>query len=345
MNRARSVPVLRNRRGSRPRTGGVFQSADQLAPDVSIAPQPRFDFTTEPLPTAMVAHHADGTPPQPDLAAARVAAMMNYADLVPDGSDGVLESVEVEHRSADTPTHGNKALRSDNATFFAMDVELKLFASELDAAGRKLPNLIGLANGKDATRQSIATIDSMATRLANRIRTTQKQLDDLGADEGDRWKYLADGGSALSGAFAGFEPVMDQIDAWLQTQHEETPFTEIRTRTKHILKVVAQGGLKPRPLDGIEKSPGLIGAAEIDAHLDAALAAAESVLDGNRRHEDRIVLHVQEVASMIGEDPLLRSSARTRARRLRGLVRRIIDENPYMKEKLDATLGLLRDLG
>jgi hypothetical protein len=185
----------------------------------------------------------------------------------------------------------------------------------------------------------------MATvnHLDGMARDTAKQLDDLNTEKNEA--RLAEGGQCLSAALAEFAPVMTEVDAWMVAHKEEPPTWEVNGRSNGILKRIFSS-LAPvaKPLNNIEKSPGFMKSESIDAHLDAAISAAESVKSGNRYQSDRIILHAKEIAELMANHPVLAGGLEPRIKKLIRLVDQILVDNPYLKRSLDEALGPIRNL-
>lgn len=236
--------------------------------------------------------------------------------------------------------------QSDNATYHAMNVKLKLLAYELNAAAKKLTFSIAIAKNikhpdkaqlKDTRSGMLATIRN----LDDLARETAKQLSDLNTSKNE--PRLAEGGEYLIAALTEFVPVMTDVDDWMVAHGEEAPSWEIHFRSNEILRLIFPSKAPVgKPLSRLEKSSGFVNFESINLHLDAAIVAAESVLSGNRRHADRIVLHAKEIAQLAVNTPLLEGPQELRIQKLTLLVRQVIVDNPYLARSLNEAIDPLR---
>lgn len=298
-------------------------------------------------PTASERAFGPTTTLPPDLANKEPGMLWQRQDA---GSGVVSETKS----SADTskkdrrPEPERRADASDNATYRAMNSQLKLLAYELHAAGKKLSFDVALANAaKKPDKAQIEQTDAglMVTihRLDDMARETAKQISDLDTAESE--PRLAEGGQSLLAALDEFAPVMAEVEAWMHAHKVETPSWEVVGRSKGMLKLIFPGVVPTaKPPSSVEKSPGFIKDTSIDAHLDAAIAAAESVKSGNRYHEDRVTMHAKELAELLKNHPRVEGQLEPRIKKLISLVDQILVRNPYLKDSFDEALGPIRNV-
>lgn len=208
-----------------------------------------------------------------------------------------------------------------------MNAQLKLLAYELHAAGNKLRSEMVVANaGKKSGNAQIAKIDSW-------LMQTIRPLNDMARKAAVEIKYiasakteprLAEGGQALLAAMSEFQPVMAEVDAWLTAHNQEPPSWTVVGRSNGILKQIFSDLYPPaKPLTCIEKAPGFMIDTSINAHLDAGIAAAESVRSGNRHHAARVIMHAKELAELV-KNSHLESGTEARITKLIYLVDQIL---------------------
>jgi hypothetical protein len=97
-------------------------------------------------------------------------------------------------------------------------------------------------------------------------------------------------------------PVLKDADAWKAAHKRETwGVWPVQRVTNGILKHVFPNLVPPaKALTKSEQSPSFMNDAAIGAHLDAAIAAAESCLAGNTNLDsDRVILHAKEIAELL----------------------------------------------
>lgn len=246
------------------------------------------------------------------------------------------------------PEPERRAEQSDNATYHAMNSQLKLLAYELHAAGKKLTFDVAFANA--AKKQDKAQIEATDARLMATIhglddmaRETGKQISDLNTPKSE--PRLADGGQTLLAALEEFQPVMTDVEAWMTAHKVDTPSWEVVGRSNGILKLIFPGIVPAaKPLTSVEESSGFMKDSSINAHLDAAIAAAESVKSGNRYHEDRLTMHAKEVAELLKDHPRVEGQLEPRIKKLIGLVDQILVKNPYLERSFDEAIDPLRNV-
>lgn len=148
---------------------------------------------------------------------------------------------------------------SDNATYRAMNSQLKLLAYELGAAGKKLTQDLAFSTAKtkaDKTKVEATDARLMVTihHLDDMARDTAKQLSDLNTAKME--PRLEDGAQTLNTAVDEFAPVADQVDAWMTSYTGDTATWEVLGRSRGIIKLVFPS-LVPRakPLTALERSP------------------------------------------------------------------------------------------
>jgi hypothetical protein len=256
--------------------------------------------------------------------------------------------------SADTakkdrrPEPERRADQSDNATYHAMNSKLKLLAYELHAAGRRLTFDLALAKAdkkpdKAKNEAADAGLSSTISRLDDMARDTAKQLADLNTAKSE--PRLEEGGKALLAALDDFQPVMTEVDAWMTAHKVETPSWEVVGRSNGILKLIFPNIVPAaKPLTSVEESPGFMKDTSINAHLDAAIVAAESVKSGNRRHADRVIMHAKELAELLKNHPRVEGQLEARIKKLIGLVDQILVDNPYLKRSFDEAIDPIRNV-
>jgi hypothetical protein len=247
------------------------------------------------------------------------------------------------------PEDERRAERSDNATYHAMNSKLKLLAYELHAAGKRLTFDVALGNAaktpdKARIEETDARLIVTIHRLGDMARDTAKQLSDLRTAKGE--PRLVEGAQALVGALNEFEPVMTEVDAWMNAHKVETPSWEVVGRSKGIVKLIFPS-ITPaaKPLTSVEKSSGFMKDSSINAHLDAAIAAAESMKSGNTiLHSDRVILHAKELAELLKNHPRVEGQLEPRIKKLISLVDQILVDNPYLERSFDEAIDPIRNV-
>lgn len=241
-----------------------------------------------------------------------------------------------------------RAEQSDNATYRAMNTKLKLLAYELHAGGQELNFTIAVANAdKTQDKARIEATDKrlMATvhRLGDMARETAKQLDDLNTAKGE--PRLEDGCQHLLAALDEFAPVMANVDAWMTAHKLDTPSWEVQGRINGIVKLIFPS-ITPAaiPLTNVEKNSGFMQDESIDAHLDAAIAAAESVISGNRHQADRVVLHAKEIGALLVNHPRVVGPLEPRIKKLIAITDQILIDSPYLESSFNEALDPIRNV-
>jgi hypothetical protein len=83
----------------------------------------------------------------------------------------------------------------------------------------------------------------------------------------------------------------------------------------------------------------------INAHLDAAIAAAESAKSGNAiLHKDRIILHAKDLAELLKNHPRVEGQLGTRIKTLITLVDQVIVNDPWVKRSVDEAIDPIRNV-
>lgn len=257
--------------------------------------------------------------------------------------------------SADTskkdrrPVAERRADESNNATYYAMDVQLKLLAYELHAAGRRLSFEVAVANV--AKNQDKAQIDATEGRLGavmgpalDLAMVTAKQLSDLNTEKND--PRLAQGGQSLLAALNEVAPALAEADAWATAHKRDTWGWPVVRVSNGILKLVFPN-LVPaaKRLTSIEESPGYMQDTAISAHLDAAIAAAESAKSGNPVvHKERLIMHVKELGELLKNHPRVEGQLAPRIKKLVSIVDQVLVESPWIKMSFDEAFEPLRDV-
>jgi hypothetical protein len=266
-----------------------------------------------------------------------------------DAGSGVVSETK---RSADSskkdrrPEPERRAEQSDNATYRAVNSQLKLLAYELRAAGKRLTFDLAFA-GKTPDKAQVAQTDAQLVvtvhRLNDMARDAAQQINDLHTTSGE--PRLEDGGQYLLAALDEFEPVMAEVDAWMNAHKLGTPTWEVVGRSEGMLKLIFPGvALPPKPLTAVEQSPGFMRHTSINAHLDAAITAAESVKTGNRRHADRVIMHAKDLAELLKDHPRVEGQLESRIKKLIRLVDQILVDNPYLKRSFDEAIDPIRNV-
>ncbi len=261
---------------------------------------------------------------------------------------GSGETSETKKQEKDRrPKSERLAEASDNATYHAMNTQLKLLAYELGAAGKQLTQDIGFSTAKtkaDKTQVDETDKRLMATIFAldDRARDTAKELADLNTPKME--VRLEDGAQTLMAALDEFAPVREQVDAWMTSFTGDTPSWEVLGRSRGIIKLVFPN-LAPnaKPLTAVERSTMQDDA--IDAHLDAAIAAAESAKSGNAiLEEHRIILHAKELAGLLKDHPRIEGQLAPRIKTLIKLVDQVIENEPWLKPAVDEAIDPIRNV-
>lgn len=175
-------------------------------------------------------------------------------------------------------------------------------------------------------------------------RETANQIDDLNTAKGE--PRLAEGGQGLAAALDEFQPVMTEVEAWMTAHKVDTPSWEVVGRSNGILKLIFPNTVPiAKPLTSVEKSSGFMTDASINAHLDAAIAAAESVKSGNGvLHSDRVIMHAKELAELLKNQPRVEGQLEARIKKLIRLVDQIVVDNPYLKRSFDEAIDPIRNV-
>jgi hypothetical protein len=172
-------------------------------------------------------------------------------------------------------------------------------------------------------------------RRDDMARGTAKQISDLNTAKSE--PRLAEGGQTLVAALEEFQPVMTEVQAWMTAHDVDTPSWEVVGRSNGIIKLIFPG-IAPaaKPLTSVEKSSGFMKDSSINAHLDAAIAAAESVKSGNNvLYSDRVIMHAKELAELLKNHSRVEGQLEPRIKKLIGLVDQILVKNPYLKRSFD----------
>ena len=83
----------------------------------------------------------------------------------------------------------------------------------------------------------------------------------------------------------------------------------------------------------------------INAHLDAAIAAAESMKSGNTiLHSDRVILHAKELAELLKNHPRVEGQLEPRIKKLVRLVDQILADNPYLERSFGEAIDPIRNV-
>lgn len=290
-------------------------------------------------PTASERAFGPTTTPSPDLSNKESGRLWDRQDA----GSGVAETKKDRR-----PEPERRAEQSDNATYQAMNTKLKLLAYELHAAGKKLTFDVAFANA--AKTQDKAQIEATDARLMVTIhhlddmaRETAKQISDLNTAQSE--PRLAEGGQALLAALEEFQPAMTEVEAWMTAHKVDTPSWEVVGRSKGILKLIFPSIVPAaKPLTSVEKSSGFMTDSSINAHLDAAIAAAQSVKSGNRYHSDRVIMHANELAELLKNHPRVEGQLEPRIKKLISLVDAILVDNPYLERSFDEAIDPIRNV-
>jgi hypothetical protein len=264
-----------------------------------------------------------------------------------DAGSGVVSETKTSKKDR-RPEPERRADKSDNATYYAMTTKLKLLAYELHAAGKKLSFDVAVGNAakkpdKAQVEQTDARLGVTIGRLDDMARETAKQITDLNTAKGE--PRLVEGGQALVAALNEFEPVMTKVDAWMTAHHGDTASWEVVGRSNGILKLIFPSiGPVAKPLTSVEKSSGFMKDSSVNAHLDAAIAAAESVNTGNRYHSDRVILHAKELAELLKNHPRVEGQLEARIKKLISLVDQILAANPYLERSFGEAIDPIRNV-
>lgn len=266
-----------------------------------------------------------------------------------DAGSGVVSETK---SSADTskkdrrPESERRAEQSDNATYHAMNSQLKLLADELHAAGKRLTFDLALANAaktpdKARIQETDARLSVTIRRLDDMARETARQISDLNTAKGE--PRLAEGGQYLLAALDELAPLRAEVEAWMNAHNVEPPSWEVVGRSKGILKLIFPGVVPAaKPPSSVGKSPGFMKDTSIGAHLDAAIAAAASVKTGNRHHADRVIMHAKELAELLANHPRVAGGLEPRIKKLISLVDQILVDNPYLERSFDEAIDPIR---
>ncbi len=83
----------------------------------------------------------------------------------------------------------------------------------------------------------------------------------------------------------------------------------------------------------------------IEAHLDAAIIAAESCTNGNAIiHSDRIILHAKDLADLLKSSPRIEGQIEPRIKQLVGLVDKILGNDPWLTRSLNEAIDPIRNV-
>ena len=100
-----------------------------------------------------------------------------------------------------------------------------------------------------------------------------------------------------------------------------------------------------KPLTAVERSPGTMQNEAISAHLDAAIAAAESAKSGNAiLHKDRIILHAKELADLLKNQARVEGQLEPRIKTLITLVDQVIVNDPWVKRSVNEAIDPIRNV-
>lgn len=83
----------------------------------------------------------------------------------------------------------------------------------------------------------------------------------------------------------------------------------------------------------------------INAHLDAAIAAAESMKSGNTIvHKGRIIMHAKELAELLKNQARVDGQLEPRIKTLVTLVDQVIVNDPWVKESVNEAIDPIRNV-
>lgn len=247
------------------------------------------------------------------------------------------------------PKSERLAEASDNATYRAMNTQLKLLAYELGAAGKKLTQDLAFSTAK--TKADMTQVEETSARLMVTIhhldemaRDTAKQLSDLNTAKME--PRLEDGAQTLSAALDEFAPVVEKVDAWMTSYTGDADTWGVLGRSRGIIKLVFPNlAPKAKPLTAVERSPGTVQNEAISAHLDAAIAAAESAKSGNAiLHKDRIILHAKELAELLKNQARVEGQLEPRIKTLITLVDQVVVNDPWVKRSVNEAIDPIRNV-
>jgi len=261
---------------------------------------------------------------------------------------------EATGRGAETPKERQtpqekRGEQSDNATYAAMDSKLKLLAYELHAAGKKLSFDLALASADKKTDKAsfeahdaqlmstIHPLDGMAYDIAGQFRTLNTPKSE---------PRLEEGAQALMAALAEFEPVRTQVDTYMTTHKAMTPSWEVVGRSEGIIAKVFPG-VNPgaKPLTSVEQSSGFMRDSSINAHLDAAIVAAQNCAAGDAiLYSDRVILHAKELADLLKSHPRVEGQLEAHIKKLVGLVDKVLVNDPWLARSFNEAIDPIRNV-
>lgn len=234
---------------------------------------------------------------------------------------------------------------SQNASYAAMNAQLKVFAAELDAAGQQLS--LDLAFIKADTKADKKTLAAYRMHLAEKLRdlasmaqTIADQLAELETPEGE--VRLTDGAQILRAALDDFRPVYDDIDAWMTANTDAGASSELIVRVNGLVASVFPGGI---PNATPHKRPDVYAAKDsaIDKHLDAAIVAARNGLAQRAiGYLDEIVLHAKAATALLEGHARVEGQLERRTKELTALVDQINEKEGWTERSLNEAVESLR---
>jgi len=173
--------------------------------------------------------------------------------------------------------------------------------------------------------------------LTDQVFTIERQLKDIGYTA-EQYPYLEDSVATLTQARDQLAPVMADIDAW--SGEERLTAGLIDWVTRLVDGVVPKSVLAPAKAhvqDGRDMA--VLVYENVSQHLDAAMAAAHSFASGNLSHEDRIIVHLNEIARWMPKPGALGFPAfKTRVDALVRLLDQVVGRKPYAKPRIEEAL-------
>lgn len=238
---------------------------------------------------------------------------------------------------------------SDNKTYNAANGKMKLISLELIEATKQVRQHLGFAKSgdKQLKEESAKMIGAISSRISDRLRDTAKQLSDLRVMEDRKQFYFEEGLANFMAASDDFVAAMDDAD----TQFNEEFFNEGRYRVREILGALGRDKLstqKPKPLAPVEQGADYLLDQNIEANLDAGIAAAELGKSGTFGAETRVKFHGKEVVEELTRRHAwqlpLPARIKTKVPKFLKACDQMFEQMPYMKDFVNEIIDPLRTM-
>jgi hypothetical protein len=234
-----------------------------------------------------------------------------------------------------------------NASYAAMNAQLKVFAAELDAAGQQL--LLDLARIKADQKADEKALAAYHMHFVEKLRHLTylaqdigEQLHVLGTPKGE--VRLTDGAEVLRAALDEFQPVYDDIDAWMTANTDSGASSELIVRANGLVAFVFMG-VVPNAQTGKRADTHAAKDSAIEKHLDAAIVAAQCGFDERAiGYLDEMVLHAKAATALLEGHARVEGQLESRIKELTDLVDKINDKEGWTTRRLNEAVDPLRNV-